>query len=186
MLHGLASSQWSCVPYDSSRVLGRCIFEDDGRPFDEQDVWVITIHREGSRRDQEDKIGRFGVGFKAVLRIFRDTALWSPTSLLQDHRLVLPTALPPRNDLGSKTRFEFPFKYSRKALRMPSKKWMQVSAAWPRRRSFLPPSHLTTIHWRVCEDVSGGLFLNGGLRRRIMSRRWSDKTMEGQLATRTF
>ena len=67
---------------------------------------------------------------------------------------MLPTALPPRNDLGSKTRFEFPFNNSKKSLRMPSKKWKQASASLAE-TTLLFLSHLKTIHWRVDEDVSG-------------------------------
>src|SRR4051812_16004439 len=41
-------------------------FEHNGRPFNEDDVWGITNIGKGTKKEQEDKIGRFGVGFKAV------------------------------------------------------------------------------------------------------------------------
>src|SRR2546429_2266299 len=39
-------------------------FEHNGRPFTKDDIWRITDIGEGTHN--EDKIGRFGVGFKAV------------------------------------------------------------------------------------------------------------------------
>ena len=133
------------------------IFEHDGRPFDEQDVWGITNIGKGTRRNQEDKIGRFGVGFKAVFAYSETPHIWSPTFSFRITDLVLPTALPPRNDLGSKTRFEFPFNNSKKSS---ANAFEEVDAGLRSlaETTLLFLSHLKTIHWRVCEDVSGKVF----------------------------
>src|SRR5437667_3359462 len=40
------------------------VFEHNGRPFDRRDIEKITDIGEGTRPDDGDKIGRFGVGFK--------------------------------------------------------------------------------------------------------------------------
>src|SRR5687767_233648 len=54
-------------------------FTHNGRPFEEDDVWAITNIGKGTKRDQEDKIGRFGVGFKAVFAYCDTPHIWSPT-----------------------------------------------------------------------------------------------------------
>lgn len=111
------------------------IFRHDGRPFDECDVWGITNIGKGTKREQEDKIGRFGVGFKAVFAYSETPHIWSPTFCFKITDLVLPTALAPRHDLGDWTRFEFPFNNPKKGLRMRSKRWKLVCAISRRRRS---------------------------------------------------
>src|SRR6202521_3400618 len=42
------------------------MFEHNGRPFEPRDIYAITDIGEGTKADDDDKIGRFGVGFKAV------------------------------------------------------------------------------------------------------------------------
>src|SRR3954462_551607 len=39
------------------------VFEHDGRPFDPRDIRAITDIGEGTKAGDDDKIGRFGVGF---------------------------------------------------------------------------------------------------------------------------
>ena len=42
------------------------IFEHNGRPFDEKDIYAITDIGDGTKSDDVDRIGKFGIGFKAV------------------------------------------------------------------------------------------------------------------------
>jgi len=89
-------------------------FEHNGRAFTEADILGITDVGEGTKSDDEDKIGRFGVGFKAVFAYTDSPRVWSPTYSFQIDELVLPSLLDDRSDLGTKTRFEFPFNNAKK------------------------------------------------------------------------
>ena len=44
----------------------RLVFEHNGRAFDRRDIEKITDFGDGARPEEEERIGRFGVGFKAV------------------------------------------------------------------------------------------------------------------------
>src|SRR6266498_5128085 len=54
-------------------------FVHDGRPFTQDDVWGITNIGKGTKKEQDDAIGRFGVGFKAVFAYCETPHIWSPT-----------------------------------------------------------------------------------------------------------
>src|SRR5258708_992403 len=55
------------------------IFEHNGRPFEKKDIYGITDIGEGTKVHDDDKIGRFGVGFKAVFAYSETPHIWSPT-----------------------------------------------------------------------------------------------------------
>ena len=55
------------------------IFEHNGRAFTEGDIWAITDIGEGTKAKDDDKIGRFGVGFKAVFAYSETPHIYSPT-----------------------------------------------------------------------------------------------------------
>jgi hypothetical protein len=90
-------------------------FGHNGRPFNKQDIWGITNIGEGSKSDEDDQIGRFGVGFKAVFAYTETPHIWSPTFSFKICELVLPTEIPARPELGEITCFEFPFDNPKKA-----------------------------------------------------------------------
>jgi hypothetical protein len=54
----------------------RAVVINDGRPFDEDDVWGICSGR------KKKKIGFFGIGFKAVFNITTTTQIISGISIL--------------------------------------------------------------------------------------------------------
>ena len=89
-------------------------FEHDGRTFDEADIRAITNIGEGTKSDDEERIGRFGIGFKAVFAYTETPRIWSPTFCFGIARMVLPSELPPDPGLGGRTRFEFPFDSAKK------------------------------------------------------------------------
>jgi hypothetical protein len=85
------------------------VFEHNGRPFERGDIEGITDIGEGTKATADDKIGRFGVGFKAVFAYSETPHIWSPTFSFKISGLVLPVELDRKPGIGKKTRFEFPF-----------------------------------------------------------------------------
>jgi hypothetical protein len=85
----------------------------NGRSFTEQDVKGITDIGAGTKGDDNDKIGRFGVGFKAVFAYSETPHIWSPTFSFKISELVLPEAIQ-SNGNKTKTHFEFPFNNPKK------------------------------------------------------------------------
>lgn len=92
----------------------KLIFEHDGKPFSKNDVWGITNIGKGTKRKDDDKIGRFGVGFKAVFAYSETPRIWSPTFNFEISSLVLPRELSKVEDVAESTRFEFPFNNPKK------------------------------------------------------------------------
>lgn len=92
-----------------------CNFEHNGsRHFDERDIRGITGIFNSSKKDSPDKIGKFGVGFKSVF-VYTDTpVIYSKDYSFKILKLVLPQPIKPRDGLGKKTRFEFPFNNPKK------------------------------------------------------------------------
>ncbi len=96
----------------------RCSFEHNGtRHFDERDIRGITGIFNSSKKDNPDQIGKFGVGFKSVF-VYTDTpVVYSKHHSFRIERLVLPVEVPPKPDLGDRTRFEFPFNNPKKNVK---------------------------------------------------------------------
>jgi len=84
-------------------------FEHNGRPFNEKDVEAITNIGKGTKRNDTDKIGKFGIGFKAVFLYSETPHIWSPTYSFKITDLVLPFEIEKDKNIGSCTRFNFPF-----------------------------------------------------------------------------
>jgi hypothetical protein len=91
------------------------VFEHNGRPFTKEDIYGITDIGGGTKGEEDDKIGRFGVGFKAVFAYSETPYIWSPTFSFKIEDLVLPTGIEPKRNLVSQTRFEFPFNNPKKS-----------------------------------------------------------------------
>jgi len=128
-------------------------FEHNGRPFCKKDLWGITDIGEGSKVD-EDKIGRFGVGFKAVFAYSETPRIWSPTYSFEISDLVLPTEITSKPQLGQKTQFEFPFNNPKKSAQ---DAYAEVEAGLNElaETTLLFLSHLESIRWQIGQQVSG-------------------------------
>jgi len=90
----------------------RLIFEHNGtRGFNQRDVEAITNIGEGTKVNEVDKIGRFGIGFKAVFAYTESPKIWSSDLSFEIKRFILPFELPPSDEVNlcKITRFEFPF-----------------------------------------------------------------------------
>ena len=92
----------------------KLVFAHNGRPFSDDDVWGITNIGKGTKQDDDDKIGRFGVGFKAVFAYSETPHVYCRTASFKISNLVMPHEISSRSDLGAWTRFEFPFNNHKK------------------------------------------------------------------------
>jgi hypothetical protein len=129
-------------------------FEHDGVPFSESDIWGITDIGEGTKLIEEDKIGRFGVGFKAVFAYCEAPKIWSPTFSFMITDLVLPTALSPKPGLDNRTFFEFEFNNPKKD---PGDAFSEVQAGLSElaETTLLFLTHLKSITWHVEDEGCG-------------------------------
>ena len=92
----------------------RLVFEHNGRTFDEADIRAITDIGEGTKAEDDEQIGRFGIGFKAVFAYTETPHIWSPSYAFEISEMVLPSEIPSNPGLGDRTRFEFPFNSGKK------------------------------------------------------------------------
>ncbi len=132
----------------------RLVFEHNGRPFDDKDVEGITNIGKGTKADQEDKIGRFGIGFKAVFAYSETPHIWSPTYSFKITDLVLPSEIRGNTRLGQKTRFEFPFDNPKKS---PEDSYEEIRIGLDElaETTLLFLSNLESIGWQIGHQASG-------------------------------
>ena len=134
----------------------RLRFEHNGRTFDDQDVRAITGFGFSTKRDDADKIGRFGIGFKAVFLYTASPRIWSPSYAFEITDLVLPSALRPEPGLGEHTRFDFPFNSAKKSQ---TRAFSEVRDGLEEisDKTLLFLSHIGEIQWRVDGGREGRL-----------------------------
>lgn len=132
----------------------RLIFEHNGRPFEKKDIYGITDIGEGTKVQDDDKIGRFGVGFKAVFAYSETPHIWSPTFSFRIEDLVLPTAIEARSDLGPTTRFEFPFNNPKKPKEK-ARSDVEDGLHKLAETTLLFLSHLQAVGWKTGNGESG-------------------------------
>lgn len=128
-------------------------FEHNGRPFEEDDVRGICDIGEGTKATDADKIGCFGVGFKAVFAYTETPRVSSPTLSFEISELVLPNEIPASDNLGKKTRFEFPFNNSKK---QPEVAFEEIKEGLEdlAQTTLLFLASLKSIHWQI-ENAHG-------------------------------
>jgi hypothetical protein len=85
-----------------------------GRTFEERDVYGITNIGHGSKEQDDDAIGRFGLGFKAVFAYSETPHIYSGDFAFRIVSLVLPEPVESKSAFDSKTRFDFPFNNPKK------------------------------------------------------------------------
>lgn len=129
-----------------------CAFVHNGsRHFDEEDIKAITGIFSSSKKNNLEKIGKFGVGFKSVFVYTETPVVYSRNFSFRISQLVLPEEITPIKKLGNKTRFEFPFNSQKKS----------AIAAYTEIKSGLDSLHemtllflnnIKTISWKIGED----------------------------------
>ena len=132
------------------------VFEHNGRPFDESDIRGITDIGEGTKAEDKDKIGRFGIGFKAVFAYTETPRIWSPTYSFEVSEMVLPSELPGNVSLGNRTRFEFPFNSGKKPQRQAFSE-VRDGLEEISDKTLLFLSHIDAIQWKIDGSREGRL-----------------------------
>lgn len=128
-----------------------CAFEHNGtRHFDERDIRGITGIFNSGKKNNPDKIGRFGVGFKSVFVYTDAPVVYSRDHSFQIIKLVLPQEIPLKPELADKTRFEFPFNSPKKTA---EDAYAEVKAGLEQlsETTLLFLSHLRSISWKIGE-----------------------------------
>ncbi|MBW8191814.1 ATP-binding protein [Neiella marina] len=90
------------------------MYEHNGRPFNQSDIDAITDIGESSKRDDEDTIGRFGIGFKAVFVYTESPKIHSGNVNFSIERFVVPNFHSFDESFDS-TKFYFPFNSQKKS-----------------------------------------------------------------------
>ncbi len=133
------------------------IFEHNGRPFESRDIYAITDIGEGSKANDDDKIGRFGIGFKAVFAYTDTPRIWSSNYAFEISDLVLPFELSPKTQLGNITCFEFPFNNPKKSA-LDAYFEIEKGLNELSEMTLLFLSSIESIEWELPESVTGGVF----------------------------
>lgn len=140
----------------------RLVVEHDGtRLFSLADVDGITSIGKGTKADDETRIGKFGVGFKAVFAYTSTPVVHSGGCSFEISQLVLPRRVARPGDLAEdRTRFEFPFDHPRKP---------QAQAVFETRKGLQGLSPRTLLFLNHIERIT---FTAPGHNRHVLSRAW--------------
>lgn len=127
--------------------------EHNGRAFTLADVTSITGLHDSTKTKEQDKIGKFGVGFKSVFAYTQAPSICSGSWAFRIIHLILPEPLEPVRSLDGRTRFEFPFDNPRKP---PREAYSEIAAGLNEldEKALLFLSSLRSVKWRIgTEDV---------------------------------
>ena len=134
------------------------VFQHNGRSFNEEDIWGITKIAEGTKEDDIEQIGCFGIGFKSVFAYTNTPRIYSPTYSFKIKEMVLPEEISPIENYGEFTRFEFPLNSSKKPQ---SKAFEEIRSGLKdiSDNTLLHLSNINEINWRVKDEEYEGLLL---------------------------
>jgi len=137
----------------------RLVFKHNGRTFDETDIRAITDIGEGTKAEDDEQIGRFGIGFKAVFAYTETPRIWSPSFAFEISEMVLPSEIPPDPALNDHTRFEFPFN-SGKKLQAQAFSEVRDGLEEISDKTLLFLSNINEIQWQIDGGREGLLLRN--------------------------
>lgn len=88
----------------------KLVFTHDGKKlFNEKDIEAITNIGKGTKKDDINKIGKFGIGFKSVFSYTQTPIIHSGDFSFQIHNLVVPQEVESIPKQSNETVFIFPF-----------------------------------------------------------------------------
>jgi hypothetical protein len=133
----------------------RLVCEHDGRRmFTEADVSAITGIHNSTKNKIQDRIGKFGVGFKSVFVYTQSPTVRSGEFSFRIVKLILPEPIEPDPSIASRTRFDFPFDNPSKP---PQEAYEEIAAGLNDldETTLLFLSSLQMIRWRISDSGSG-------------------------------
>jgi len=134
----------------------RLTVEHDGRPFNEKDIEAITTIGKGTKKKGDDKIGRFGIGFKAVFAYTEKPYIYSDKYAFCIENKVQPVEVTHKTNLGKLTYFEFPFNSDKKTP-VVARSEIQRGLEELDQTTLLFLSHIRFIRWRT-KDEYGAIY----------------------------
>jgi len=144
------------------------VCEHDGRrTFTEADVTAITGIHNSTKDKAQDRIGKFGVGFKSVFVYTQSPTVRSGDFSFRIVDMILPEPVAPDPVLGTRTRFEFPFDNPKK---LPEEAYAEIAAGLNDldETTLLFLSNLRAINWQIGDSYLG----------EVLSHRHSDSHFE--------
>jgi hypothetical protein len=118
------------------------------RHFNEEDIRGITGIFNSSKKNNPDRIGKFGVGFKSVFVYTDAPVVYSKHYSFRIERLVLPVEVDPKPGLGDFTCFKFPFNNPKK---IPKDAFSEIKSGLEQlsENTLLFLRNLGAIRWRI-------------------------------------
>jgi hypothetical protein len=132
----------------------RLVCEHNGRAFTLADVTSITGLHDSTKANAQDKIGKFGVGFKSVFVYTQAPSIHSGDFAFRIVQLILPEQIAPDGALNGRTRFEFPFDNPKKP---PQEAYAEVASGLNEldEKTLLFLSNLRSVTWRIGTQSAG-------------------------------
>ncbi|MDF2116200.1 hypothetical protein PY365_11490 [Roseiarcaceae bacterium H3SJ34-1] len=132
----------------------KLVCEHNGRAFALADVTSITGLHDSTKANAQDKIGKFGVGFKSVFVYTQAPSIHSGDFAFRIVQLILPEPIAPDGVLNGRTRFEFPFDNPKKP---PQEAYDEVASGLNEldEKTLLFLSNLGSVTWRIGTQSAG-------------------------------
>ena len=126
----------------------KLVCEHNGRAFTLADVTSITGLHDSTKVNAQDKIGKFGVGFKSVFVYTQAPSICSGDFAFRIVQLILPEPISPDGVLNGRTRFELPFNNPKK---LPQDAYAEIAAGLNDldEKTLLFLSNLQSVAWRI-------------------------------------
>lgn len=131
------------------------ICSHNGRPFNEKDISAITDIGESSKKDDDNSIGRFGIGFKAVFVYTESPRVKSGDLDFTIERFVVPRFRNPSTH-DTFTVFEFPFNSKKKT---PQEAYKEIGDALKQLSgsALLFLRNIRKVEWFVDDEFLGSI-----------------------------
>ncbi len=132
----------------------RLVCEHDGRVFTMADVRSITGIHNSTKSAAQDKIGKFGVGFKSVFVYTAAPSVRSGEFAFRILDKVLPELIAKDASAGKRTRFEFPFDNPKKPI---AEAYADIAAGLNEldEKTLLFLSAIQSVHWKIESNAAG-------------------------------
>jgi hypothetical protein len=132
----------------------KLVCEHNGRAFTLADVTSITGLHDSTKANAQDKIGKFGVGFKSVFVYTQAPSIRSDDFAFRIVQLILPEPIASHGALDGRTRFEFPFDNPKKP---PDEAYGEIASGLNEldEKTLLFLSNLQSVTWRIGTESAG-------------------------------